>query len=89
MAEAQQKLHRTVTGQVVSDKADKTISVLVERRVKHPIYGKYVRRSTKLLAHDAENQCRQGDLVVIEETRPLSARKSWTLVEVLEKAPEA
>lgn len=89
MAEEKQKVHRTATGRVVSNKADKTITVLIERRVKHPIYGKFVRRSTKLLAHDEQNQCREGDLVTIEETRPLSARKNWKLVNVLEQASEA
>ena len=85
MAEAKQKLRRTATGRVVSNKGDKTITVLVERRVKHPIYGKYVRRSTKLMAHDEQNQCREGDLVTIEECRPLSRRKSWNLVSVVEQ----
>lgn len=88
MAETEQKVRRTVTGRVVSNKADKTITVVVERRVKHPLYGKYLRRSTKLMAHDAQNQCREGDLVTIEESRPLSARKNWVLVSVLEQAPE-
>lgn len=89
MAEAKQKVQRTETGRVVSNKADKTIVVLVERRVKHPIYGKFIRRSTKLMAHDEQNQCREGDLVTIAETRPLSARKNWQLVSVLEQAPQA
>lgn len=88
MAE-EQKLHRTATGRVVSSKAEKTISVSVQRQVKHPIYGKYLRRSTKILAHDESNQCREGDLVTIQEGRPISARKNWVLVDVLEKAPEA
>ena len=89
MAEDRQKLRRSVTGKVVSSKADKTITVLIERRVKHPIYGKFVRRSSKLLAHDEQNQCREGDLVTIEECRPLSRRKSWTLTEVHTRAQEA
>lgn len=89
MAETKQKVRRTATGRVVSNKADKTITVLVERRVQHPIYGKFVRRSTRLMAHDEQNQCREGDLVVIEETRPLSARKNWVLVSVVEQAPVA
>lgn len=88
MAEAN-KLSRTVTGKVVSTKADKTITVLVERRVKHPVYGKFLRRSTKLMAHDETNQCREGDVVTIEECRPLSKRKTWMLVSVVEQAPEA
>lgn len=89
MAEANSKLSRTVTGKVVSNKADKTITVLVERRVKHPVYGKFLRRSTKLMAHDENNQCREGDIVTIEECRPLSKRKTWMLVSVVEQAPEA
>ena len=87
MAEAQ-KTVRTLTGRVVSDKMDKSITVLIERRVKHPIYGKYVKRSTKLHAHDETNQCRIGDLVPIRETRPVSKTKSWALVEVVERAAE-
>lgn len=83
MAEAQTV--RTLTGFVVSDKMDKTITVLIERRVKHPIYGKYVKRSTKLHAHDETNQCRAGDKVTISETRPLAKTKSWALVEVVER----
>lgn len=82
----QTKTPRTVVGRVVSNKMDKTITVLVERRVKHPVYGKYVRRSTKLHAHDETNQCHEGDLVSIAEGRPLSKTKVWTLVEVLERA---
>jgi len=77
---------RTVTGRVVSDKMDKTITVLVERKVKHPIYGKFMKRSTKVHAHDENNECNIGDVVSIKESRPLSKSKSWTLVEVLEKA---
>lgn len=88
MAEAK-KLSRSVTGKVLSTKADKTITVLVERRVKHPVYGKFLRRSTKLMAHDETNQCREGDIVTIEECRPLSKRKTWMLVSVVEQAPEA
>ncbi len=84
----QQKTARTVSGKVVSDKMDKTITVLVERRVKHPLYGKYVKRSTKVHAHDETNQCRIGDQVTISESRPLSKTKSWTLVEVVVKAAE-
>ena len=89
MADANQQLRRTVTGKVVSNKADKTITVLVERRVKHPVYGKFLRRSTKLMAHDENNQCREGDIVTIEECRPLSKRKTWMLVSVVEQAPQA
>lgn len=82
----EQKTARTVTGRVVSNKGHKSITVLVERRVKHPLYGKYIRRSTKLHAHDETNECAEGDLVVIAESRPLSKTKSWRLVQVLEKA---
>ncbi|TGG90177.1 30S ribosomal protein S17 [Natronospirillum operosum] len=77
---------RTVTGQVVSNKADKTITVLVERRVQHPIYGKFVKRSTKLHAHDENNECQQGDVVTIRESRPYSKQKTWTLVNIVERA---
>ena len=79
---------RTLTGTVVSNKMQKTIAVVVERLVKHPQYGKYVRRTTKLLAHDEGNTSRQGDLVSITECRPYSKRKAWRLVEVLRRAEE-
>ncbi|SEI89734.1 small subunit ribosomal protein S17 [Allopseudospirillum japonicum] len=87
MAETEKKA-RTLTGKVVSDKMEKSITVLIERRVRHPIYGKYVKRSTKLHAHDEANNARQGDTVTIQECRPLSKTKSWTLVEVVERARE-
>ena len=74
---------RTVTGKVISDKMDKSATVLIERRVKHPVYGKYIRRSTKLHIHDADNACQQGDVVTIEQCRPLSKTKSWRLVEIV------
>ncbi len=77
---------RTVTGTVTSNKMDKSITVLVERRVKHPLYHKIIRRSTKMHAHDEANECGIGDTVLIQECRPLSKTKSWRLVEVLEKA---
>jgi|TARA_B110000240_G_C13195981_1_gene324112 small subunit ribosomal protein S17 len=77
---------RTVTGTVKSNKMDKTISVLVERRVRHPLYGKFMRRSTKLLAHDETNECSEGDIVVIEASRPLSKNKSWRLQRIVSKA---
>ena len=77
---------KTVTGTVVSNKMDKTISVRVERTVKHPLYGKYVRRSTKYMAHDESNECGEGDVVVIESTRPISKNKSWRLQKVVSKA---
>jgi small subunit ribosomal protein S17 len=89
MAEANQKVKRTVTGKVVSNKADKTITVLVERQVKHPLYGKFIRRSTRILAHDEENQCSEGDWVKIEECPPYSRRKSWKLSSVVKQAQEA
>jgi small subunit ribosomal protein S17 len=79
---------RTVSGKVVSDKMDKTVTVLVERRVKHALYGKFISRSTKLKAHDEANECRTGDLVTIAETRPLSKTKSWALVNIDERAAE-
>ena len=74
---------RTVTGKVISDKMDKSATVMIERLVKHPVYGKYIRRSTKLHIHDAENTCQEGDMVTIEPCRPVSKTKSWKLVEVL------
>ena len=74
-----------LTGRVVSDKMDKSITVLIECLVRHPLYGKQLRRSTKIKAHDENNVCQQGDLVRIKETRPISKTKSWTLVEVVEK----
>ncbi|MDB9751609.1 30S ribosomal protein S17 [Gammaproteobacteria bacterium] len=77
---------KTVTGTVKSNKMDKTISVLVERRVRHPLYGKFMRRSTKLLAHDETNECNEGDIVVIEASRPLSKNKSWRLQRIVSKA---
>jgi len=77
---------RSVTGRVVSDKMDKTVTVLVERKEPHPLYKKYIKRSTKLQAHDEKNECNEGDLVTIEQCRPLSKSKSWMLVSVDEKA---
>ncbi|MBS1216619.1 MAG: ribosomal protein [Proteobacteria bacterium] len=88
-AEQAGKAARTLTGKVVSSKMDKTITVVVERLVKHPTYGKYVRRTTKLLAHDENNECNEGDTVDIAQCRPLSRRKSWTLVRVVGRAPAA
>jgi small subunit ribosomal protein S17 len=84
--EAAAKEPRTVTGRVVSTKMQKTIAVEIERLVKHPQYGKYIRRTTKLLAHDEKGDAHEGDLVSIAQSRPLSRRKSWRLVAVLEKA---
>lgn len=80
------KAVRTVTGRVVSDKMDKSITVLVERKVRHPIYGKYMKRSTKLHAHDENNDCNLGDVVSITECRPISKSKNWQLVEIIERA---
>jgi len=77
---------RTLTGRVVSSKMDRSASVAIERVIKHPLYGKYIRRTSKLLIHDEANECGPGDLVRIAECRPVSKRKSWRLVEVLEKA---
>lgn len=77
---------RTLQGTVVSNKMDKSIVVAIVRRVKHPIYGKFIQRTTKLQAHDENNQCNAGDVVTIRECRPLSKNKSWTLVDVVEKA---
>jgi len=77
---------RTLTGRVVSNKMDKTITVMVERQVQHPLYKKFIRRRSKLHAHDEKNECGEGDLVMIEECRPLSRTKSWKLVKVMEKA---
>lgn len=77
---------KTVSGTVVSNKMDKTISVLVERKVKHPLYGKFMRRSTKMMAHDEANECNEGDVVIIEASRPLSKNKTWRLQKVVSKA---
>ena len=77
---------RTVTGRVVSNKMDKTASVLVERLVKHPVYGKYVKRSTKFLVHDENNECQEGDIVSIASCRPISKNKTFKLIEVVETA---
>lgn len=82
----QAKVVRTVTGRVVSSKMDKTVTVLVERLVRHPLYGKYIKRSTKLHAHDENNECSEGDLVTVEQCRPLSKMKCWRLVRVVERA---
>ena len=83
-----EKTARTLLGKVVSDKMDKTITVLIERRVKHPLYGKYISKSSKLKAHDEENTCKIGDTVTIAESRPLSKSKSWALVKVEERATQ-
>ena len=77
---------RSASGTVVSNKMDKTITVVVERKIKHPLYGKYIRRSKKIHAHDPENQCQEGDKVTIEETRPISKSKAWKLSSVDRKS---
>jgi len=82
----ERNLRKSRSGVVASNKMDKTITVLVERRLRHPIYGKYVKKTTKLVAHDEQNSCNEGDTVRIMETRPLSKRKRWRLVEILERA---
>jgi small subunit ribosomal protein S17 len=81
-----EKTVRTVQGRVISNKMDKTITISVERKVKHPIYGKFIKRTTKLHAHDETNQCNEGDWVTVSECRPLSKSKNWMLVEVITKA---
>ncbi len=82
----QQESNRTLTGRVSSNKMDKSITVEVERKVKHPIYGKYIRRSTKVHAHDEDNQCNIGDTVTVEQCRPISKSKTWRLVRIIERA---
>ena len=88
MNENQQTNARTLTGRVVSDKMNRTVTILVERKVKHPLYGKFVRRSKKYHVHDENNEFHPGDLVLIEETRPLSRTKTWKVVKLVEKARE-
>jgi small subunit ribosomal protein S17 len=82
------KVARTLTGKVVSDKMDKTITVLIERRVKHEVYGKYTTKSSKVHAHDEKNECKLGDIVTVAESRPLSKTKTWALVKIEERASE-
>ena len=86
MSTVERKTRKSRTGLVTSDKAQKTITVAVERKVKHPIYGKFVKKTTKFKAHDETNTCGIGDTVLIMETRPLSKTKNWRLVEILERA---
>jgi small subunit ribosomal protein S17 len=81
-----QEIKRTQTGRVVSNKMNKSVTVLIERQIKHALYGKYIKRSTKVLAHDEENNCGEGDKVMIAECRPLSKSKSWRVIEILERA---
>jgi small subunit ribosomal protein S17 len=82
----EKKVQRTLTGAVTSSAMDKTVTVMIERRIKHPVYGKYITRSTKLHVHDEKNECGEGDVVVIEQCRPMSKTKSWSLVSIVEKA---
>jgi small subunit ribosomal protein S17 len=87
-ADKPQKLtHRPTVGRVVSNKMQKSVTVAIERLVKHPVYGKFIRRTTKVMAHDEEGTCRAGDTVAIVECRPISKRKSWRVVEIVERAP--
>ena len=81
-----QEIKRTQTGRVVSNKMNKSVTVLLERQIKHPLYGKYIKRSTKVQAHDEDNSCGEGDKVIIAECRPISKSKSWRVVEILERA---
>ena len=82
------KVQRTIVGRVVSDKMDKTVSVAIERLIKHPVYGKYIRRTTKVLAHDASNECKPGDRVKISACKQISKNKSWSVVDVVERAAD-
>lgn len=83
--QAETATNRTLQGRVVSDKMNKTVTVLIERRVKHPLYGKFVRRSTKVHAHDENNDCQMGDVVVVEQCRPLSKTKKWRFIKLVER----
>jgi small subunit ribosomal protein S17 len=85
---AEQNTSRTATGRVVSNKMDKTVTVLIERRVKHPVYGKYITRSSRIHAHDENNECGIGDVVTVQETRPISKSKSWKLLCIDESAAQ-
>ena len=84
---AEGKVQRKVVGRVTSDKMDKTVSVAIERLVKHPVYGKYIRRTTKLTAHDQNDECKSGDRVAISECKPIAKNKSWRVVDIVERAP--
>lgn len=81
------KVERSLMGRVVSNKMDKSIVVLMERQVKHPMYGKFIKRSKKYHVHDENKECREGDTVMFKECRPLSKTKHWTLIKVVERAP--
>ena len=83
---ASENVQHTQTGRVVSNKMDKTVTVMLERKVKHPLYGKYIKRSTKVHAHDDANECSEGDTVKIAQCRPLSKTKTWQVIEILERA---
>jgi small subunit ribosomal protein S17 len=83
---ATEAVKRSKIGRVVSNKAEKTVTVMLERQVKHPLYGKYIKRSTKVHAHDEDNSCAEGDLVRISECRPISKTKAWRVVEIMERA---
>ncbi len=85
---SEQSSARTAIGRVISNKMDKTVTILIERRVKHPVYGKYITRSSKLHAHDENNECGIGDTVTVEETRPISKSKSWKLLRIEESASQ-
>ncbi len=84
----EKKAQRTIVGRVVSDKMDKSVSVAIERTIKHPVYGKYIRRTSKVMAHDASNECKEGDRVAIAECKPISKNKSWAVVSVVERAAD-
>jgi len=86
MMEATRNLRKERVGQVISNKMNKSITVAVQRKVKHPIYGKFIRKTTKFMAHDEKNECNIGDTVKIMETRPLSKNKRWRLIDIIEKA---
>ena len=86
---AEEQKVRALIGQVVSTNMDKSVAVVVERLVRHPVYGKYIRRSNKLLAHDEANSCKEGDKVAIVECRPISKRKSWKVVEIVQKSADS
>jgi len=88
MMSEENKTKRTIVGRVISDKMDKTVSVAIERKIKHPVYGKYIRRTSKVLAHDASNECKPGDRVAIAECRPISKNKSWAVVSVVERSTD-
>ncbi|HET8697622.1 MAG TPA: 30S ribosomal protein S17 [Gammaproteobacteria bacterium] len=87
-AEAAAATSRRTVGRVVSNKMQKSVTVSVERLVRHPVYGKFIRRTTKVMAHDEHGSCREGDTVAIVECRPISKRKSWRVVEILKRAPQ-